>query len=236
MKNTKGFTLIEGLLILVIAGLLGGTGWYVWSAKKKADKSLNTAAQTEIQVDSKKAASQSPVFNKLPDGWFEYKSDENGLRLGYPKEWGELKTNLQTADYQDDTKSLQGRLIISISKKDDFTVVARKYGATIKRSSDDKSWVVVEENPANVDNYKVGETYKTKEEKVNGGVAIDLSYTDEDCTLPRWFLELKDNYAMVSLPELCAVGTETGREPITDANQQAFDKLKTEFLNTITVY
>lgn len=61
MKNTRGFTLIEGLLILVIVGLVGGTGWYVWHAKENTNKNLNMAAQTEIKAGSKKVTSQSPA-------------------------------------------------------------------------------------------------------------------------------------------------------------------------------
>lgn len=58
MRNSKGFTLIEALLILVIVGLLGGTGWYVWSARSSTDKSLNQAADTEITAASKKEESK----------------------------------------------------------------------------------------------------------------------------------------------------------------------------------
>jgi len=208
----------------------------VWNAKDKTNNTYNNADSANSSV-AKNPSNKNPVMNKLPSNWLEYKNDEVGLRLGYPKEWGDLdKITLSTADYENDSKSLQGRLAISISKKEGFTVVARKYGATIKPSSDGKSWVVSEENPANVDNYQVGDIYKTKGHKVNGGTAIDLSYGDEDCSLPRWLLELKDSYAVISLPELCAVGTETGREPVSDANQKAFDKLKEDFINTITVY
>ena len=58
MKNQKGFTIIEGLLILVIVGLIGGVGWYVWQAKEKSDKSLDNAAQTEKTAASKKAETE----------------------------------------------------------------------------------------------------------------------------------------------------------------------------------
>lgn len=54
MKNQKGFSGIEALLILVIAGIIGGVGWYVWNAKKESDESLKQAAQTEIKAAGKK--------------------------------------------------------------------------------------------------------------------------------------------------------------------------------------
>lgn len=228
-KNQQGFSVVESLLILVVVGIIGFVGWYVWQAKNKTNKSPDTANQISTPAE--------PIFNKLPSGWLEYKSDENGLRLGYPSEWGALdKTTLHTPDYQDNTKNLQGRLIVMLSKKDGFTVVARKYGATIKPSSDGKSWIVSEENPANVDNYKVGNTYKTKEQKVNGGTVIDLSFDDEDCTQTQWLLELKNSYTVVTIPELCAGFNGTERTAVSDTNKQRYAKLITDFLSTITVY
>lgn len=44
MKRPQyGFTIVEGLLITIIIVILGGTGWYVWSAQDKATKNLNAA-------------------------------------------------------------------------------------------------------------------------------------------------------------------------------------------------
>jgi cytoskeletal protein RodZ len=41
--SQKGFTIVEGLLIAIIVGLLGSTGWYVWHAKKNAEKNFSAA-------------------------------------------------------------------------------------------------------------------------------------------------------------------------------------------------
>lgn len=76
MKNQKGFGAVETILVLVIVGLIGGVGWYVWDAKKESDKSLNQASQTEIVAANKSKLS-------------EYKNEELGLSLKYPKEWGD---------------------------------------------------------------------------------------------------------------------------------------------------
>jgi hypothetical protein len=127
---------------------------------------------------------------------------------------------------------MQGQLVLTVSKKDGFTIVARKYGATIKPSGDGKSWVVAEENPANVDSYKVGDTYKAKEVKVSGGTAIDLTFVDEECTQTRWLFSLKDSYAVVTIPELCSANLE----PISGTNKAAYTKLVSDFLNTVTIY
>ncbi len=46
MKDSRGFAAIEGLLILILVGIIGGTGWYVWKAHDKANKSLDNATQS----------------------------------------------------------------------------------------------------------------------------------------------------------------------------------------------
>lgn len=238
MKTEKGFALVEGLLILVIVGMLGGLGWYVWNTNKNTNESLtsaDTVANSSAAKYSKKPT--SPTFNKLPNGWTEYKNDEKGLRLGYPKVWGALAfrqefQQLVTPAYQNDGQNLEGSLTVKFSAKNGFSIVAQKYGATIKPSDDGKSWIVANENPSSIDNYKAGDTYNTKEEKINGGVAIDLSYGDEGCSVARWLAELKNSYLEISLPSLCS----SNFQPVSSSNQAAYTKLRSDFLSTVTIY
>lgn len=83
MKSQKGFSVIEGLLILVIVGLLGGTGWYVWDSKKNSDKSLNTAAQTEIKTGAgTKTGQKDPTAD-----WTAYSNKPGEYSLKYPSTW-----------------------------------------------------------------------------------------------------------------------------------------------------
>ena len=228
--NTKGFGTIELLLALVVVAVLAGAGAYLYYQDHKASTTSEGTSHTQTNQN---ITSAGPVFNKLLDGWVEYKNNDAGLRLGYPKEWGTLdSTTLETATYQNDSQNLQGKFSIAIAKKAGFTVVARKYGATIAPSSDGTTWTVVAENPADVDGYKVGDTYKATTEKVNGGIAIDLSFVDEECTQTRWLLSLKDSYAVVTIPELCPATLQ----PIPDTNKTAYATLKTDFLSSITVY
>jgi len=35
MKNQKGFSVIHAILIVIIVGILGSTGWYVWDSNQK---------------------------------------------------------------------------------------------------------------------------------------------------------------------------------------------------------
>lgn len=224
LNNQSGFSAVEAILILVIVAIVGGTGFYVYHAQQNTNKNYTSDNSTTPKFKKKVAPAKTsaPVFATLPAGWTEYKSDGDGLRFGYPKEFGTLAgTPLTTTDYRDDSLNLQGRLTVVISPKEGFSTSAAKYGATIKPSPDGKTWIVSEENSAASDGYKVGDTYKTKNLTVNGGTAIDTTVFDEDCMSPRYLLTLKNSYAVVSLPELCPVSTTGQIEPVSAANKAA---------------
>lgn len=227
--NNQGFGIVAVLIVVLVLLAIGAAGYLVW--QKNHDKPIHTTHKTH--TTNNKPVATAPTFSKLPENWTEYKNDANGLRLGYPTEWGMLDaTTLHTPTYTNVGKNLDGRLAINFSKKDGFNTVARKYGATITPAADGKNWIVAEENPAAVDGYKVGDSYRTISKSVNGGNAIDLSFTDEECQQTHFVLELKQSYADISLPELCAFESS----PITDENKAAYTKLVSDFLKIITVY
>src|SRR5262245_19327597 len=50
MNKQRGFSAIEGLLILVIIGTLGFIGWYVYSSNNKTIQTLDNAGKTSETV------------------------------------------------------------------------------------------------------------------------------------------------------------------------------------------
>jgi cytoskeletal protein RodZ len=58
-KNQSGFSAIEALLILVIVGIIGGTGWYVIQANKNTNDTLNNAGLGTAKAKKKKQTSSS---------------------------------------------------------------------------------------------------------------------------------------------------------------------------------
>jgi predicted negative regulator of RcsB-dependent stress response len=48
-KHEQGFSIVEALLILVIVGILGFVGWFVWHSQKATDKAYSSAANDSTQ-------------------------------------------------------------------------------------------------------------------------------------------------------------------------------------------
>jgi uncharacterized protein (UPF0333 family) len=51
LKNQKGFTLVEGLLIFLVVVLLGGAGYYVYSQQQSNDVNESVTTETETTAE-----------------------------------------------------------------------------------------------------------------------------------------------------------------------------------------
>jgi hypothetical protein len=82
--NSKGFSTLEIILVLIVVGLSAGAGVYFFKQQKKDDtQPANTTSQT--QTDTKPAETKA-----TPDptaDWVSYTSAEGKFSLKYPKTW-----------------------------------------------------------------------------------------------------------------------------------------------------
>jgi hypothetical protein len=78
-KNQKGFTLVEGLLVVIALALVVGVGFYVMNANK--DKKDDTVTSTSQTVKKTK-----PAVDPTLD-WTSYSSPLGKFSLKYPKSW-----------------------------------------------------------------------------------------------------------------------------------------------------
>lgn len=85
-KGQKGFSAVEGLLILIIVVLVGTVGWYVGSSTKEANDTLNNATATSTSTPSKTSVSPSylvikekgikfKLSNQIKDAYYHVSSD-----------------------------------------------------------------------------------------------------------------------------------------------------------------
>jgi len=90
LKNHSGFSVVEALLIVLVVGILGFTGWFVYHSQQAASKDSNS--QSKVQTTTQKAA---PPVDPYAD-WEQYCSDYGGVCFKYPQDW--QLSSVETAD------------------------------------------------------------------------------------------------------------------------------------------
>jgi hypothetical protein len=102
-KNQNGFSVIEGLLILVIVGILGGVGWYVWDSNKKSNDIYD---KTDNNITAKSSPKPEAIEDelKIPENWTVYEDKDSGIKFPYPEEWNESRSFLSSLSVSEPSK------------------------------------------------------------------------------------------------------------------------------------
>ena len=86
--NSKGFGAIEALLIVVIVGVIGGSGYYVYTSQKKTNTALDNAAKSQDEpIKNTKAPTKTAQTADPYEGWKTYGNAKYGISYKYPKIW-----------------------------------------------------------------------------------------------------------------------------------------------------
>jgi uncharacterized protein HemX len=59
-RNERGFAHLEIVLLIIIAAIIGGVGWYVYHTKQNTDKTLNAASTTSNNAGPRFAKTATP--------------------------------------------------------------------------------------------------------------------------------------------------------------------------------
>jgi hypothetical protein len=84
ISKQSGFAVVEGLLIFVIVGIIGFTGWYVWHSQKNADKSYDNSSnssQTTASPGKKATTTNQKTSTSSTQKYLTIK--EWGVRIPY---------------------------------------------------------------------------------------------------------------------------------------------------------
>lgn len=76
LKNQKGFSVIELLVVVIFLSIVGFIGWKVWTSRNGAKSPSNT---TQNSSRSSKT--------EVKDTWLTYKNDEAKITFQYPETW-----------------------------------------------------------------------------------------------------------------------------------------------------
>lgn len=84
--NKSGFTGIEAVLIVVIVGILAGTGWYVWKQRSKNEQ-VSQATTAHTTAESKPSTTTPMIHTdtfKVPSNWSTYSNTSYKYSFRYP--------------------------------------------------------------------------------------------------------------------------------------------------------
>lgn len=87
LKNKKGFTLVEVVLVIVALAAIGFAGWTWYQANQAEEVTENKERTGEIEKEEE---------SSIPEGWTEYRNEELGFAFAYPEEWGEVQLQENT--------------------------------------------------------------------------------------------------------------------------------------------
>lgn len=87
--NQKGIAALAVILLIIVAGIIGGSGWYVYNAQKKTQQTLdNTSKSLADPQKAQKDSEQKLVSENDPTkNWKAYSSKEGKFSLRYPQGW-----------------------------------------------------------------------------------------------------------------------------------------------------
>lgn len=81
-NSESGFSAIEALLILVVVGILGFTGWFVYHSQKAANEDYNSQPDTHVSTTKE----SSKVTDQYV-GWKSTTFSGDNLTIKYPLGW-----------------------------------------------------------------------------------------------------------------------------------------------------
>lgn len=112
-QTQRGFTFVEGLLIVVLVGIVGFAGWYVYDSNKKTNSIYDKSASVDgVAEYEKKTASQTGQVN----------SDE-------PVISNELKENVTASVESKNTAALEGYMADNVT----VVIAASEKGGSVPK-------------------------------------------------------------------------------------------------------
>ncbi len=88
--NNNGFSAVEGLLILVIVGIAGFVGWFVWHSQRAINDTQNATVQgqgTIVKTSKEVTGNKVTTVVDPTASWVSYTDIVGKFSLKYPPSW-----------------------------------------------------------------------------------------------------------------------------------------------------
>lgn len=93
--NQKGFSVIEGLIVIVVVGLFGAVGWLVYDRQNnKTDSKSTTLQVSQQEVEKKEETPVQPAKINAPEGWVQFQDSNSGVSFYFPADWEKSKIHV----------------------------------------------------------------------------------------------------------------------------------------------
>lgn len=86
-KDQRGFGAVQALILVAIAGLVGGTVWYVWHIQSTNKTTSTTTQPTILPSQNTEKPTKPPTAPDPTDDWTAFSSAKGKFSLKYPKKW-----------------------------------------------------------------------------------------------------------------------------------------------------
>jgi type II secretory pathway pseudopilin PulG len=80
--NQKGFTLVEGLLTILVVSFISFAGWYVYDANKQKPEVESQASENSVAKKSIKTSKSIPLYEK--QGWITFEPKNKAYKVNLP--------------------------------------------------------------------------------------------------------------------------------------------------------
>lgn len=91
--NQRGFGVLQLILLIVLVGIIGGTGAYVYKAQKDTKKSLDNTSQNLDQIAHDKQEGAAEDTAKEEDSWTLFEASDKAYSVRIPDGWQGVALN-----------------------------------------------------------------------------------------------------------------------------------------------
>lgn len=227
-KNQKGFGHVGIIVIVIVLGLVGLSGWFVWN-NNKTDDASNTGA-TKNDSSETNDDSQTETYD-VPAGYELYKNTELGFKLTYPETWQRPQIAADanaalSAVLSDDTLDaggdLKGAPQIFSAQAPQFEANMEYKGATLRPMTTNGN-TVWEVKSAGLADVNVGSIYQPAPKIIyeKGDITVyDFPASHANSSWTTLVFRIKDKYIGVTSPVF---------NPPSQLSQEEFDARRADF-------